>query len=128
MNTYLEISFIILIIFSLYMYSLREAFTTSTSSGEFPSKMLLSDWYPLHKPDPTVSNMAFSTQYVNYPIFPAHSVDINNLEQWRKPNNGQCTRAEMCGGVYDDREITIPLQPKMPGFDKGTRVNYYNIS
>jgi len=128
MNTYLELAFIVLAIVSLYMYSIREAFTTLTSSGEYPSKLLLSDWYPVHKPKPTVSGMSSDTQFVNYPIFSAHSTNINNLQQWRKPNNGQCSRAEMCGDVYSDREVTLPTPAQMPGFDNGTRVNFYDAS
>lgn len=128
MNTYLEITFIVLAIVSLYMFSLREAFTTLTSSGEYPSKLLLSDWYPLHKPNPTVSDMGYDKQYVNYPIFSAHSTNINNLQQWRKPNNGQCSTPEMCGNVYSDRDVTLPPQVEMPGFTNGIRVNFYDSS
>lgn len=126
MNRGIEIVLIVGLIFVLHGYSLREAFTTRDAS-EVPSKMLLEDWYPEFKPYPTYSNMEFSNQWVNYPIFPAHSTKINNLRQWRKPNNGQCIEPEMCGNVYEDREVELPQQPKVPGFDNGTRVNYYNI-
>jgi hypothetical protein len=126
---YLEITFIIIAIFALSMYSIKEAFTTQTGSsyGVYPSKLLLTDWYPLHKPTPSVSDLESSDQYVNYPIFNARSVHINNLRQWRKPNNGTCSRAEMCGDVYDYRKVTLPTEAEMPGFNKGIRVNYYNL-
>lgn len=114
-----------LIIF-LYGYGIREAFTTRDAS-EVPSKLLLKDWYPEHKPDATYSDEQFGTQWINYPIFPAHSTKINNLKQWRKPNNGQCIEPEMCGNVYEDRKVVLPQQPEVPGFNKGLRVNYYNV-
>lgn len=125
---YLEIMAITASIILLCSYSMREAFTTriGSSSGEYPSKMLLSDWYPLHKPYPSLSRNGMDKQYVNYPIFPAHSTNINNLRQWRKPNNGRCSRPELCGDVYDDRKIELPVEAKMPGFNEGIRVNYYN--
>jgi hypothetical protein len=124
---YLEITFIIIAIFALSMYSIKETFSTLSASGVYPSQLLLEKWYPLHKPKPTVSDLESSDQYVNYPIFPAHSVHINNLRQWRKPNNGTCSRAEMCGDVYDNRKVTLPTEAEMPGFNKGIRVNYYNL-
>ena len=127
LTRYLEIIFIVLSVFSLYMYSIKETFTTQSGSGMYPSKLLLNSWYPLHQPKPTVSKLESSDQYVNYPIFPAHSIYINNLRQWYKPNNGTCSRAEMCGDVYDNRKVTLPEEVEMPGFDKGIRVNYYNL-
>ena len=129
LTRYLEIIFIVLTIFSLSMYSIKETFKTQTKSGSgiYTSKLLLSNWYPLHEPKTTISDLESSEQYVNYPIFPAHSLHINNLRQWYKPNNGTCTRAEMCGDVYDNRKVTLPKETEMPGFNKGIRVNYYNL-
>ena len=124
MNRIIQIVIIISLIIFINGYSLRETFRTQDASG-IPSKMLLSDWYPEHKPM-TVSNMEFSNQWVNYPIFPAHSTNINNIRQWYKPNNGLCVDPELCGNVYNDLKLTIPQQPKLPGFDNGIRVNYYN--
>lgn len=115
----------IIIFISLYTY--RESFTTQTSSGNYPSKLLLTDWYPLHKPSPNVSELTSQDQYINNPIFPSHSTNINNLRQWRKPNNGMCSRSEMCGDVYDDRDVNLPIPAKILGFDNNKiRVNFYN--
>ena len=126
MGRYLQIAFIILCIFALSMYSVRESFTLR-DGADIDQKMLLADWYPVKKPDPELSHMSMDKQYVNYPIFPAHSQNINNLKQWRKPNNGRCVPPDLCGEVYDDRKIVYPQQPKVPGFNDGTRVNYYNV-
>lgn len=122
----IQIVLIMGVIIFLYGYGLREAFTTRDAS-DVPSKLLLEDWYPEKKPKATYSNQEFSTQWINLPIFPAHSSKINNLRQWRKPNNGTCIEPEMCGNVYEDRKVRLPQQPKIPGFDSGTRVNYYNV-
>jgi hypothetical protein len=126
MTRYLEIALILLAIYSLTMYSLREGFSLQ-EAGSVKETLFLADWYPIHKPDATLSDEAMDTQYVNYPIFPAHSTNTNNLKQWRKPNNGQCVRPEICGNVYGDRKIILPKQPISPGFDNGIRVNYYNV-
>lgn len=126
MKKYLVFSASILFLLaSLYACCLREAFTTKSSSGDYPSKLLLADWYPLHKPRPTFSDLG-SLQYLNDPVFPAHSTDINNLRQWRKPNNGVCSRSEICGNFYDDRKITLPLPLRLPSFsEQEKRVNMY---
>lgn len=126
MTRYLEIAFIIVCIVALYMYSIREAFTLR-DAGSVSEKLLLDGWYPIQKPNAELSDMNMEDQYKNYPVFPAHSTNINNLRQWRKPNDGQCSPPDLCGNVYDDRKITLPKNVKMPGFDDGVRVNFYNI-
>lgn len=125
----IRIAFIVLAIFAVYFMGVIESFKnglTNLSPGEVPSKVLLDGWYPTHKPQPMVSDLNEQDQYKNYPIFPAHSTLINNFRQWRKPTNGKCVRADMCGDFYDDREVTLPENVEMPGFDKGLRVNFYN--
>ena len=126
MIRYLEISLIVLCILALYMHSMRETFTLR-NAGSVKGKLLLDGWYPIHKPNAQLSDMSMQTQFVNYPVFPAHSMNINNLKQWRKPNNGQCAPPDLCGDVYDDRKVVLPKQPAVPGFDNGIRVNYYNV-
>lgn len=126
MNRKIQIAIIVGLIIFLYGYGLRESFTTRDAS-EVSSKLLLEDWYPVNKPNATYSDEQFDTQWVNYPIFPAHSKNINNLKQWRKPNNGQCIEPTMCGNVYKDRKVKLPQQPEVPGFNNGIRINYYNV-
>jgi hypothetical protein len=127
MKAVLLFGIVISVLIFLCLCKSRESFTTQTASGNYPSKMLLADWYPLHKPNPMVSDLTAQDQYVNDPIFPAHSTNINNLRQWRKPNNGMCSRSEMCGDVYDDRDVVLPTPAKILGFDNNKiRVNFYN--
>ena len=132
---YLEITLIVVAIIVLYSYGIKESFENMDSLSnkslhpdKYPSDVLLADWYPKHKPSPTISKLNEEHQYKNYPIFSAHSAQNNNLRQWRKPNNGRCVRPENCGNFYENRKITLPVESKMPGFDKGVRVNYYNIN
>ena len=50
----------------------------------------------------------------------------NNVRYWKTPNNGQCSPAEFCGGLYDDKEIDEPKTPKqIPFSSSDIRVNYY---
>jgi hypothetical protein len=94
--------------------------------GNFPlsvDKPLLYGDYNVKTP-PFLSALNASDIYREYPIFPAHSTKINNIRYWTKPENGTCSRAELCGYFYDDytnQHIPPPLQS--PGWNK--RVNYY---
>lgn len=117
------------IILFIYLYNFREAFTTQSAMGEVPAKLLLDGWYPTNNPHPVLSDLTAQDQYINKPVFSAHSPHINNLLQWRKPNNGSCSRSEMCGEFYDNRTVTLPSPPIFPSFNSNkTRVNFYNQS
>ena len=45
---------------------------------------------------PGESGLNASDIYVNYPIFPATSMQNNNIRYWTRPTNGTCTPPEMC--------------------------------
>jgi hypothetical protein len=94
--------------------------------GEFPltvEKPLLTDDYNLKTP-PYLSALNASDIYKEYPIFPAHSTQINNIRYWTKPENGTCSRAEVCGYLYEDyTDQHIPPPLTAPGWNK--RVNFY---
>lgn len=132
---YLQISLIVIAIIVIYLFSITEAFENmnlGTYGGlnpdKYPSDVLLADWYPKHQPKPTISDLNEEKQYKNYPVFSAHSTKINNLRQWRKPNNGKCSPAELCGNFYENLDITLPTPANRPGFDKGIRVNFFNVN
>jgi hypothetical protein len=108
----------------------KEGFLSFTdknlSYGEFPlavdKPILYGDYNVLAKPH--LSALNASDIYKEYPIFPAHSLDINRIRYWTKPENGTCSRAEMCGYLYDEyTPQDIPPPPSVPGWNK--RVNYY---
>lgn len=131
---YLQVSLIIFAIIGIYLFSITETFENMDSltnkrlnPDKYPSDVLLADWYPKHQPKPTISNLNEEKQYKNYPVFSAHSTKINNLRQWRKPNNGKCSPAELCGNFYEDLHVTLPTPATRPGFNKGIRVNFFNI-
>ena len=96
------------------------------SPGDFPltvDKPLLNDDYNLKTP-PYLSALNASDIYKEYPIFPAHSTQINNIRYWTKPENGTCSRAEVCGYLYEDyTDQHIPPPLTNPGWNK--RVNFY---
>jgi hypothetical protein len=132
---YLQVSLIIVAIIGIYLFSITETFENMDSltnkrlnPDKYPSDVLLADWYPKHQPKPTISNLNEENQYKNYPVFSAHSTKINNLKQWRKPNNGKCSPAELCGNFYEDLDVTLPTPAIRPGFNKGIRVNFFNIN
>ena len=96
------------------------------SPGEFPltvDKPLLVGDYNLQTP-PYLSALNASDIYKEYPIFPAHSTQLNNIRYWTKPENGTCSRAELCGYLYEDyTDQHIPPPLTAPGWNK--RVNFY---
>ena len=98
------------------------------SSGKYPLSVdqpLLYNDYLVNK-NPGASKINSTQQYVDYPIFSASSCGTNNLKYWRRPTNGQCSRADMCGGLYMNTKQKIPAQPVFPKWGAGQRVNFYD--
>ena len=112
----------------IYFNGKKEGFL-NLDPGEFPltvDKPLLYGDYNVKTP-PFLSALNASDIYKDYPIFPAHSLENNRIRYWTKPENGTCSRAELCGYFYDDyTEQHIPEPPPVPGWNK--RVNYYEQS
>ena len=52
----------------------------------------------------------------------------NNKRYWTTPCNGSTALPEMCGGLYQKRNIVVPGAVASPGWYKGTRINYYDSS
>jgi hypothetical protein len=96
------------------------------SSGEYPlaaDKPILYGDYNVKTP-PSLSAFNASDIYKDYPVFPAHSLENNRIRYWSKPENGTCSRAELCGYFYDEyTPQNIPGPPPVPGWNK--RVNFY---
>ena len=77
--------------------------------------------------DPGVSALGSSELWKYYPVYPADSIKNNNIRYWKTPNNGKCSRGEMCGGLYSsDYKLTEPPPPKPLAFSSERRVNFYN--
>jgi hypothetical protein len=128
MLNYIYIVCILLFLASLvYFNKKQEGFLNFTlPSGEYPlavDQLLLYGDYNVQTP-PALSAFNASDIYKEYPIFPAHSTQLNNLRYWSKPENGTCSRAELCGYFYADyTKQYIPPPLTAPGWNK--RINYY---
>jgi hypothetical protein len=65
----------------------------------------------------------------DYPVFGLGSFEqiTNNIRFNRNPDNGKCSRAEVCGALYRDAKtesnVVKPLPPAQEG--PGARVGYY---
>jgi len=105
-----------------------EGFTTLTP-GLFPSSVdvpLLHE-YPLKK-NMGVSANTSENNYPYYPVFgSSYGQFTNNVRYWETPDNGLCSRAEFCGGLYNNKKIDISKTPKIIPFSSpDIRVNYYD--
>ena len=98
--------------------------------GIFPesvSKPILNDFYPLQDAPlrEGVSANTSADNFLLYPLFPAAHCGTNNKRFWTIPDNGLCSRAEMCETLYNKKTIRKPVV-KPPTLDGGVRVNYFN--
>lgn len=98
--------------------------------GDFPrsvDKPILDD-YPLIESKGVSANNA-SDIWKDYPVFGLGSFKqiTNNIRFNRNPDNGKCSRAEVCGALYRDAKtesnVVKPLPPAQEG--PGARVGYY---
>ena len=98
------------------------------SPGHYPvavDQPLLYKNYNVKK-NPGVSGFSSQDIISDYPMFPASSCQNNNIRYWRRPNNGTCSPADFCGGIYETTEPNIPPPLQPPPKDCGVRVNYYD--
>jgi hypothetical protein len=99
------------------------------SPGTYPVSSdvpILYEDYPLKK-KMGVSDNTYQDNYPNYPVFgSSYGQYTNNVRYWATPDNGKCSRAEFCGGLYNDKKIDIPQSPvSIPFSSDDIRVNYY---
>ena len=125
-NKYLIVAFITLGIFYLAFGSYKKEGYSNLNSGEYPiavDKPILYNDYIVN-PHQQLSALNASDIYKDYPSFPATSTKTNNVRYWTSPDNGTCSRAELCGSIYENyTNQNIPKPAKQPGWDN--RVNYY---
>ena len=103
----------------------KEGFENYGILPNVETDVLLQDWYPVHQPKPSFSDLTQEQQYNNYPAFKANSKYNNNIQYWRKPNNAKCSPGGICGNFYDFKKTEIPPPAPSPGFSH-SRVNYYD--
>lgn len=123
------IRFSILLVFILVIYkilmryfSMKENFLTS---GEYPiavDKPILYDSYNVAE-HPGADAQGAAQIYVDYPIFPATSLENNNIRYWNTPTNGTCTAPDMCNGLYKSTAQKRFKPSKPPAWNE-RRVNY----
>ena len=105
-----------------------EGFSVLTP-GAYPTDVnmpLLHDMYPLKK-KMEMSENTYEENYPNYPIFgSSYGQYTNNIRYWSTPNNGLCSPAEFCNGIYDKKKLDVPQTPSgIPFSSPDIRVNYY---
>jgi len=99
------------------------------SPGYFPIDVdvpILHEEYPLKK-SMGVSNNTYEMNSSYYPIFDSsYEQHTNNVRYWSTPNNGMCSPADFCGGLYKNKKIDVPKTPTSISLDShDIRVNYY---
>lgn len=103
---------------------------TNLTPGNFPvasTYPILYKDYPLKK-KMGVSNNTYEENSKYYPIFGNSYAQItNNVRYWETPNNGLCSPADFCGGLYKNKkDLDIFQTPKpIPFSSPKIRVNYY---
>ena len=105
----------------------REGLSAALAPGLYPGsedEPLLAGDYE-QPPNPGLSPYNMSQNANNYPIFPATSCGTNNLRYWKRPGNGTCAPAGMCGSLYKATPQRIPPPPTAPAWDAGVRVNFF---
>lgn len=101
--------------------------------GNYPTSTelpILTDSFPFTG-NKDVSRNTSADIWWYYPVFKVGSFTqiTNNLKYPNNPDNGQCRRAEFCGTLYKDNQISSniskPLQPAPPVTAESVRVGYY---
>ena len=116
---------LILVLYTILirLFPMKEGFLTS---GEYPvavDKPILYDSYNV-KENPGADALGAAQIYVDYPIFPATSLEINNIRYWNIPTNGTCTAPDMCNGLYKSTAQKRFTPSKPPAWNNERRVNY----
>ena len=125
---YLILALIATAIFVLAFTKTYEGYG-NLSPGYYPIDQnvpILYEDYPLKK-KMGVSNNSYEMNYSYYPIFgSSYGQYTNNVRYWSTPNNGLCSPAIFCDGLYDNKKIDIPQTPvAIPFSSSDIRVNYY---
>jgi hypothetical protein len=116
---------LILVLYTILirLFPMKEGFLTS---GEYPvavDKPILYDSYNV-KENPGADALGAAQIYVDYPIFPATSLENNNIRYWNIPTNGTCTAPDMCNGLYKSTAQKRFTPSKPPAWNNERRVNY----
>ena len=99
----------------------------SLSPGSVSTRPLLD--YPLKTPG-GYSNLSSSDLWKYYPVFDhGYAQYTNNVRYWATPNNGKCSPAGFCGGLYTDKPMKalnmVPTPKPISLNSDARRVNFY---
>ena len=99
------------------------------SPGSFPIDVdvpILHEEYPL-KQHMGLSNNTYEMNSTYYPIFgSSYEQCTNNVRYWSTPNNGTCSPADFCGGLYNNKKIDVSKTPVPISLaSPDIRVNYF---
>jgi len=126
--TFLILALLLALIGYPIIHRCKEGFASLTP-GKFPvavSEPILFNDYPTKD----VMGLSSNTSETNYPYYPVFGFSYgqytNNVRYWATPDNGQCSRAEMCGTLYKDKDVNITKTPNpIPFSSPDIRVNFY---
>lgn len=107
----------------------KEGFALSPDTVSASAHPILHKDYPLKTPG-GVSDMSADDLWSYYPVFDnGYAQYTNNVRYWATPNNGKCSRAEMCNTMYNDKPIKAmniaPIPNPISLNSDVRRVNFY---
>lgn len=101
---------------------------TFVNFSSLPTKELLNGLFKEQK-NPHLSNNDGEKSYELYPKTPMSSYAqiTNNVRYWGSPCNGTASPADICGGLYEKKNVVVPGSVSPPkDLSNATRVNFYN--
>jgi hypothetical protein len=115
-----------------YQCNRRKEGFAPLSPGSFPDAStypLLHKDYPIKTPG-GFSDLSSSDLWTYYPVFDhGYAQYTNNVRYWATPNNGKCSPAGFCGGLYADKPIEkmriVPVPKPISLKSDVRRVNFY---
>jgi hypothetical protein len=127
--TFLILALLFALISFPIIHKCKEGFTSLTP-GQFPvsvSEPILFGDYPT-KDNMGISMNTYEDNYPAYPVFGAsYGQYTNNVRYWATPDNGQCAPAQLCNGLYNEKQnLNIEKTPNpIPFSSPEVRVNFY---
>ena len=128
---YLILALITTLVFIIVVFKYAKIYEgySNLDFGYYPIDVnvpILYEDYPLKK-KMGVSNNSYQMNSSYYPIFgSSYGQYTNNVRYWSTPNNGLCSPAIFCGGLYENKKLDIPPTPDaIPFSSPDIRVNYY---
>lgn len=105
-TTWFILGSILFLLFLFYSNNLKESFLNPFNPGDYPKTQtgpILQDVYKVN-PNAHVSSHNYKENIVLYPKSQMASFEhkTNNIhpDEWKTPDNGKCTPADVCGELY----------------------------